>query len=126
MPHSCGDLDVPVISVCGTEVLMEKFDIQKLVVYATDLDEKNTSRTSFWPFRTRDGQIEDWNKKIEPSPLCSLFRWKGRRTPSCTSACPWAWAWPWAWTWPMEIWRRPSSVAGGGLLFVAMVFAEIV
>ena len=64
MPHSCGDLDVPVISVCGTEILMEKFDIQKLVVYATDLDEKNTSRTGFWPFRTRDGQIEDWNKKL--------------------------------------------------------------
>ena len=63
MPQSCGGLDVPAISVCGTEILMEKFDIQKLVVYATDSDEKNTSRTSFWPFRTRDGQIEDWNKK---------------------------------------------------------------
>ena len=86
MFHSCGDFDLPVISVCGTEILMEKFDIQKLVVYATDLDEKNTSRTGFWPFRTRDGQIEDWNKKNEPSPLCSLFRWKGRWTPSCTSA----------------------------------------
>ena len=73
MPQSGGDLDVPVISVCGTEIIMEKFDIQKLVVYATDLDEKNTSRTRVWPFRTRDGQIEDWNKKIEPSPLCSLW-----------------------------------------------------
>ena len=31
---------MPVISVCGAEILMEKFDIQKLVVYATDLDEK--------------------------------------------------------------------------------------
>ena len=28
------------ISVRGTEILMEKFDIQKLVVYATDLDKK--------------------------------------------------------------------------------------
>ena len=64
MPHSCGDFDVPVISVCGTEILMEKFDIQKLVVYATDLDKHFTSRTGFWPFRTRDGQIEDWNKKL--------------------------------------------------------------
>ena len=64
MPTSCDDFDVPVISVCGTEILMEKFNIQKLVVYATDLDEKNTSRTSFWPFKTRDGQIEDWNKKL--------------------------------------------------------------
>ncbi len=69
MPHSCGTLDMPVISVCGTEILMEKFNIQKLVVYATDLDEKNTSRTNVWPFRSRDDQIEDWNKKIEPSPL---------------------------------------------------------
>ena len=73
MPHSCGDLDVPVISVCGSEILMEKLDIQKLIVYATDLGENNTSRTGFWPFRTTDGQIEDWNKKIEPSPLCRLW-----------------------------------------------------
>ena len=43
MPHSCGDPDVPVISVCGTEILMEKFDIEKPVVYATDLDEKYQS-----------------------------------------------------------------------------------
>ena len=64
MPHSCGDLDVPVITVCGTEILMEKFNIQKRVVYASNLDEKTTSRTNFRPFRTRDGQIEDWNKKL--------------------------------------------------------------
>ena len=29
-----------VISACGTEILTKKFDIQKLIVYATDLDEK--------------------------------------------------------------------------------------
>ena len=64
MPHSCGDFDEPVINLCVTEILMEQFDIQKLIVYLTDLDEKNTTRTSFWPFTIRDGQIEDWNKKL--------------------------------------------------------------
>ena len=49
MPHTCGDLDVPVISVCGSEILMEKFDIQKLVVYATDLDEKIPVAPVFGP-----------------------------------------------------------------------------
>ena len=38
-----------VISVCGTEILMEKFDIQKLVVYATDLDEKIPVAPVFGP-----------------------------------------------------------------------------
>ena len=41
MFHKCGDFDLPVISVCGTEILIEKFDIQKLIVYLTDLDKKN-------------------------------------------------------------------------------------
>ena len=34
-----------VISVCGSEILAEKLDIQKLIVYLTDLDETNISRT---------------------------------------------------------------------------------
>ena len=51
-------------AVCATEILMEKFGIQKPVVYATDLDEKNTSRTSFLLFRTRDVHLEDWDKKL--------------------------------------------------------------
>ena len=43
-------VDCPfVISVCGTEILMEKFDIQKLVVYATDLDEKIPVAPVFGP-----------------------------------------------------------------------------
>ena len=47
MPNNCDDFNVPVISVCGTEILMEKFDIQKLVVYATDLDEQNYQSHQF-------------------------------------------------------------------------------
>ena len=64
MPHSCGDFDVPVISVCGTKILMETFDIQKLIVYLTDLDEKHTSRTRKMPSTRTNRQIEDWNKKL--------------------------------------------------------------
>ena len=49
MFHKCGDFDLPVISVCGTEILMEKFDIHKLVVYATDLDKKIPVAPVFGP-----------------------------------------------------------------------------
>ena len=38
-----------VISVCGAEILTKKFDIQKLVVYATDLDEKIQVAPVFGP-----------------------------------------------------------------------------
>ena len=69
MFHSCDDLDVPVISVCGPEVLLEKFDIQKLVVYVTDLDEKLICQYRILRSTRTNGQIEDW----VPSLLCSLW-----------------------------------------------------
>ena len=50
-----------VISVCETEILTKKFDMQKLIVYLTDLDEQNTNRTIFWPSTRTNGQIDDWN-----------------------------------------------------------------
>ena len=38
--QSAGVYCPSLISVCGTEILAVKLDIQKLIVYLTDLDEK--------------------------------------------------------------------------------------
>ena len=48
----------------GSEILAKKLNIQKVVVYVTDLDEKLICQYRILRSTRTNGQIEDWNKKI--------------------------------------------------------------
>ena len=61
--QSAGVYCPSLISVCGSEILAKKFNIQKVVVYVTDLDEKLICQYRILRSTRTNGQIEDWNKK---------------------------------------------------------------
>ena len=47
-----------------SEILAKKLNIQKVVVYVTDLDEKLICQYRILRSTRTNGQIEDWNKKM--------------------------------------------------------------